>query len=97
MQNGVQTRSLWGLEIPRQNIEFVTDFNKLKAVVVDANHEYIMAVSSKALKDAHRAGGDANVTALLPAQGALHVRLGLARAWGAHPDKCYLMVNGVFW
>lgn len=95
--NGHQTRSLWGLEIPRQNITFVTEFDKLKAIVVDADHEYIMAVSSKALKEAFRAGGDANVSALLPPQGRLHVRLGLARAWGAHPDKCFLMVNGVFW
>jgi hypothetical protein len=97
IQTGVQTRSLWGLQIPRQNINFITDFDKLKAIVVDANHEYIIAVSSKILKDAYRAGGHASVNALLPAQGVLHVRLGLARAWGAQPDKCYLMVNGVFW
>ena len=33
----------------------------------------------------------------LPVATELHVRLGLARGFGEHPDKCYVMLNGVLW
>ena len=33
----------------------------------------------------------------LPFDTDLHVRLGLARGFGAHGEKCYVMLNGVLW
>jgi len=94
---GTQTRSLWGVTVPRDQLSFFEDFGKLKADLDDGDARYVISVSSRVLKEAYRAGGSAAAEATLPAGGNLHVRLGLARAFGSHPDKCFLMVNGVYW
>ncbi|RYD58833.1 MAG: hypothetical protein EOP60_02955 [Sphingomonadales bacterium] len=91
------SRSLWGLEIDRVSLSFVEDFGKLKAVVNDGENAYIISVSAQNLKAAYRAGGAGAANSALPNGGRLHVRLGLARAWSGQPDKCYVMVNGVYW
>ena len=94
---GTRTRSLWAVNIPRGSITFETPFDSLKAVIVDANGSYQLAVSSKALKEAWREGGIRQVEGILPKTGQLHARLGLARAFGDTPDKCYVMINGIYW
>lgn len=94
---GTQGRSLWGLEIDSNAITFIEDFNKLKAVVNDGHNAYVLSVSARTLKEQYRNGGADAANALLPNGARLHVRLGLARAWSSHPDKCYVMVNGVYW
>jgi len=91
------TRSLWGLAVGRAQLELVEDYDKLKAHLNDGQHTYAVSVSSKVLKEAFRAGGLAGASAALPANGDLHVRVGLARPWHAHPNKCYAMINGVHW
>jgi hypothetical protein len=83
--------------IPRNQLSFFDDFGKLKAILDDGEGRYVISVSSRALKEAYRAGGSAAAEAILPAGGNLHVRLGLARGFGSQPDKCYLMINGVYW
>jgi hypothetical protein len=92
-----QTRSLWAVRVPRANLTFVEEFDKLKASLNDGAAVFKLAVSSKTLKEAWRIGGLAGVNQLLPQAGFLHVRLGLARPFGNPPDKCYMMVNGVQW
>src|ERR1700732_5379447 len=94
---GVSTRSLWGVVIHRERLSFVEDFQKLKAILDDGAAKYKLAVSSRVLKEAWRNGGLAGVNRALPQTGNLHVRVGLARAFGNPPDKCYVMINGVHW
>jgi hypothetical protein len=94
---GTRTRSLWAVNVPRNNISFTDPFDSLKAVISDVSGSYQFAVSSKAIKEAWRIGGTAQIERLLPKTGQLHVRLGLARAYGDAPDKCYVMVNGIYW
>ena len=94
---GARTRSLWGVSVPRSHITFSTPFNSLKATIGDASGSYQLAVSSKSLKEAWRSGGVAQIERQLPKTGRLHVRVGLARAYGDAPDKCYVMVNGIYW
>lgn len=95
---GTQTRSLWAVTVPIAHFSLFEDLGKLKAVLDDGEARYVLSVSSRVLKEAYRAGGAAAAAAAtLPMGGNLHVRLGLARAWSSHPDKCFLMVNGVYW
>jgi hypothetical protein len=54
-------------------------------------------VTCRALRGVWRAQGVAAVRRMLPVDTALHVRVGLARGWGDHVDKCYVMLNGVLW
>ena len=92
---GANSRSLWGLRIDAGGLRFVEEFGKLKAVIDDGDSEYICAVSGAALKTRYRAGGIAALNGELPANAVLHARLGLARAFGSSPDKCYMMLNGL--
>lgn len=92
---GTNCRSLWGLSINSNNINFIEDFEKLKCVINDGDDEYVCAVSSTRLKSLFRDGGTGAVNNAVPANTGIHVRLGLARAFGTHPEKCFLMVNGI--
>ncbi|MGH6680812.1 MAG: hypothetical protein ACREDL_18210, partial [Bradyrhizobium sp.] len=92
---GAQVGSLAAVRLPRAAVQFVEDFDKLKAVLNDGHARYKLAVSSVVLKTAWRQGDLAAVQQALPATQQLHIRLGLARAFGNPPDKCYLMVNGI--
>ena len=94
---GTQTRSLWGVNCQRGGLTFVEDFGKLKAHFYDGAATYKLAVSSHVLKAHFRGGGLAAVNQALPRSGNLHVRVGLARAFGNPADKCYVMINGVHW
>lgn len=94
---GATVRSLWAIRVSRDRLRFEVDFEKLKAVLDDGANRYRLAVSSAALKEAWRAGGLAEIHQALPHAGTLHVRVGLARAWQGQPDKCYAMINGVYW
>jgi hypothetical protein len=92
---GAQIGSLAAVRLPRTAVQFVEEFDKLKAVLNDGNAGYKLAVSSLALKTAWLQGGIAAVQQAVPATPQFHIRLGLARAFGNPPDKCYLMVNGI--
>ena len=92
---GAQIGSLAAVRLPQTAVQFVEEFDKLKAVLNDGDAYYKLAVSSLALKTAWRQGGLAAVRQALPATPQFHIRLGLARAFGNPPDKCYLMVNGI--
>jgi hypothetical protein len=95
--SGTQTRSLWAVRVARNRLDFFDDFDKLKVELDDGDARYSLSVSARALKEAYRQGGVAAAEAAVPNPGQLHVRLGLARAWHSHPNKCFLMVNGVYW
>ena len=94
---GARTRSLWGIQVPRRGIKFFEEFDKLRARVYDGVNSYKLPVSSHSLKAIWREAGLAGVNDALPTQGLLHLRVGLARAYGADADKCYVMVNGIHW
>lgn len=68
----------------------------LRAYLDDGNARYNLPVVAKGLREAYRINGVAGVTQLLPANGDVHVRLGLARAWPGQPGRCSLMINGVY-
>jgi hypothetical protein len=87
--------SLGGVSIPRANLGFVVEFDKLKATLNDGLATYKLPVSSASLKEAWRQGGVAAAFGALPQVKYLHIRLGLARAFGNPADKCYMMLNGV--
>lgn len=86
--------SLCAVSINRGDLDFVEEFEKLKAIVYDGHHRYKLPVSCLKLKSAWRGQGIAAVRAAIPATARLHVRLGLARGFGV-PPKCYMMLNGV--
>lgn len=92
---GTNCRSLWGLSINSNNIDFIEEFHKLKCVIHDGDDEYVCAVSSTRLKSLFRDEGVIAVNNSIPPGRKIHMRLGLARAFGTHPDKCFLMVNGI--
>ncbi|MGO9234228.1 MAG: dual OB domain-containing protein [Methylocella sp.] len=94
---GTVTRSLWGVSCQRAALIFVEEFDKLKAELDDGTATYKLAVTSHGLKEIFRGGGLAAVNQALPKGGNLHVRVGLARAFGNPADKCYVMINGVRW
>ncbi len=93
---GSQCCSLAAVAVPRANLDFIEEFEKLKATLFDGQYSYKLSVSSLALKDAWRQGGINAVKAAVPRSARLHVRLGLARPFGNPPDKCYMMINGVY-
>jgi hypothetical protein len=92
---GTQVGSLAAIRLSRSAVQFVEEFDKLKAVLDDGSTRYKLAVSSLALKSAWRLGGLAAVQQALPMTQQFHIRLGLARAFDNPPVKCYLMVNGI--
>jgi hypothetical protein len=94
---GLQTPSLWAVVANRDSLYFVEDFEKLKALLDDGASSYKLAVSSRTLKEAWRNGGIIAVDQAIPRKVKLHVRVGLARAFGNPADKCYVMINGVHW
>lgn len=95
VQVNAQVASLGAIRVPRNAVQFLEDFGKLKAVLNDGTARYKLPVSSLVLKSAWRQGGIQAVQQALPPSAQFHVRLGLARAFGNPPDKCYLMVNGI--
>jgi len=94
---GVDTRSLWAVKVQRCNLSFFVDLQKLKALLDDGDKRYMLPVSSRRLKEIFRDHGLEAVGQMLPDAGPLHVRVGLARGFEGHLDKCYLMINGVHW
>jgi hypothetical protein len=101
VKKDTQVNSLAALEISRPNLEFFEeDFqgNKsLRAYVTDSDGKYILPVVARDLRELYRAKGVAAVNQSLPASGNLHVRVGLARPWEKQPEKCTVMINGVYW
>lgn len=91
---GTQCSSLAAVCVPTGALSFEEAFGKLKATVFDGSDSYQLTVSSKRLKEAWRAGGLPQVDQMLPNRNILHLRIGLARAFGT-PPKCYAMLNGV--
>ncbi len=92
---GTATRSLWGVVISRAQLTFIVEFEKLKAIIDDGNARYKLAVSGRTLKETWRNGGLTAIEQSLSGSGRIHVRVGLARAFGSPADKCYAMVNGI--
>ncbi|MFZ5616684.1 MAG: hypothetical protein ACOZAA_05105 [Pseudomonadota bacterium] len=92
---GTQVPSLCGVLVLSQNLDFIEEFGRLKALLNDGQNSYKLAVSSRTLKNAWRNGGLVAATQALPQTAQFHVRVGLARAFGNPADKCYVMVNGV--
>lgn len=95
VQVGTQGGSLAAVKLARAGVQFVEEFDKLKALLDDGDARYKVAVSSLVLKTAWRQGGVQAVYQALPSSARFHVRLGLARAFGQPAEKCYLMVNGI--
>lgn len=93
-QPGAQCSSLVAVRVPRTAISFAEVFDKLKATLDDGSAKYQLTVSSRALKEAWRAGGLVALHNALPARGEFHIRVGLARPFD-DPPRCYAMLNGV--
>lgn len=97
---GTQGISLAAIVRPRNALQFVEnqfgdDPPKLRVILNDGAACYNLAVSSRAIKSAWRQHGLQGIHNALPASPNVHVRLGLARAFGNPADRCYMMLNGV--
>ena len=73
---GTQIGSLAAAALARTSVQFVEDFDKLKAILDDGEARYKVAVSSLALKPPWRQGGVQAVYQALPKSARFHVRLG---------------------
>jgi hypothetical protein len=93
--------SLAALMVSRPNLEFFEDdyqgTKSLRAYMTDSEAKYILPVVARNLRELYRSKGVAAVNQSLPASEDLHVRVGLARPWEKQPDKCTVMINGVYW
>jgi hypothetical protein len=68
----------------------------LRATLPVGGQTVQLSVAAKALKQPFLNHGLQAPIDLLKGAKRLHVRLGLARPFGAIPDKCYLQVNGIY-
>lgn len=97
---GTDCGSLSGLSVDAARIRFLDQVykedHKLRAELSIDGHRLNLSVGAKDFRQAFDKQGLAGASALLPEQGRAHVRLGLARAWDAVPDRCYLQVNGIY-
>jgi hypothetical protein len=98
---GTSTCSLSAVALFANSIDFFEDdYNGKKSLRVhisDSKGKYNLPVSSKALRDLYRKCGVAALNQGLPGHQAVHIRVGLARAWDGQPGRCFIMVNGVQW
>jgi hypothetical protein len=101
VQEGIQIGSLAAVSITRPNLEFFENDYKgeksLRAYIADSDARYSLPVVAKNLRELYRSKGVTAVNKLLPKNGDLHMRVGLARAWSGQPGKCAVMINGVYW
>lgn len=95
-----QISSLSAVRLPVGNLTLFEDNyqgkRSLRAYLNDGDACYNLPVVAKTFREAYRMNGIGGATQLLPAQGDVHVRLGLARAWSGQPGKCSLMINGIY-
>ncbi len=94
---GTRTCSLHGVRVPSRQLSFIEEDDRPRALLQDAEARYTLPVTSSALRAIWRAEGIAAMRRALPFDTDLHVRLGVARGFGAHGEKCYVMLNGVLW
>ncbi len=55
-----------------------------------------LSVAATELQALYRQEGLKGLQARLARTKNVHIRLGLARAWAAYPDRCYLQINGIY-
>ena len=95
---GSRSRSLIALEAEAESLSlFVDEKSRLRGRLADPKGTYNLAVVSKSIRETWRLQGIDVVRSQLPTNGKLHIRIGLARPFDNQPDKCYLMINGVYW
>lgn len=98
---GTRIGSLSAIRLTRSSIcLFEDEFEgkkSLRARLNDSEACYDLPVVARNLKEIYRTNGVEAVSKSLPNQGKLHIRVGLARAWQGQPQKCAVMVNGIYW
>lgn len=82
-----------------ESLRFLDDVydgrHRLRAAILLDGARLQLPVAAKDLKQAFLKDGVDAVRALVPREGALQLRLGLARPFAEIPDKCYLQINGI--
>jgi hypothetical protein len=103
---GDNCKSLVGLNLPAKQLmfrenQFQEEPPKLHAILTFGPQyspaKYEVTVASTKLNAIWRDQGINALNQHLPKDGFVHVRVGLARGWGARPDYCTVMLNGVLW
>jgi hypothetical protein len=98
---GTQIGSLAAVSIQSGELEFFEDDYQgnlsLRAFLTDSQTRYNLPVVAKGLRESYRVNGVETLNQALPLGSAMHVRVGLARAWSGQAGRCYVMVNGVYW
>lgn len=102
VRTGTNHTSLVGLAIPSGEVSFTTEkFGdkppKPRCLIAVPNKAPLnLSIAATDLRDIFKKQGDSGLTQLFAGKHDLHIRLGLARGWGAYPDRCYMQVNGIY-
>lgn len=98
---GTNHRSLVGINVARTELTFWEDQYgeeppKLRGLLATQALSLNLSITSSDLRDRYRTGGLASVSEHFADGERLHVRLGLARAFEAQPNRCYMQINGIY-
>lgn len=97
---GADCGSLAGLELPGADLKLAEHrfegSGKPEAWLQLDGQPLRLSIAAKDLKQTYTKEGLEAATTMLARADHLHVRLGLARPWHEHPDRCYLQVNGIY-
>jgi hypothetical protein len=99
---GSNCRSLGAIEIDRASLRFSeTNWNgrrKLRGLIEGAEVGGAMnfGITATRYRAAFLSEGLAAASALLSANGRIHVRIGLSRPFAARPDECFVQINELY-
>jgi hypothetical protein len=98
---GQKIPSLTAITLPASKLLFVARPHdgalRLRARLTDADACYDLPVVARDLNETFRGAGLPSLNQSLPEGGSVHIRLGLARPILEESEKCFVMVNGVYW
>ncbi len=102
VRTGTDHPSLKGLLIKGNEVSFVEekygDKPARARALIDIPHKapVNLSIAATDLREVFRKQNVAGLSKLFRGKDDLHVRLGLARGFGAFPDRCYMQINGIY-
>ena len=92
--------SLGAVEIARDAIQIFEDTRyqkrRLRGMVRVGAANLKMSITGSILRRIFLSEGLAGISAIFPAGGQIHMRIGLARPFDERPNKCYVQINGIY-
>ena len=89
---------LGAIEVPVDNVQFITKNGKLRANILDNDgKKYCLRVSCKYIRGVFKRDKDVReLNTALAGGGRVHLRIGLARPFLIQENHCHIMLNGLF-